>query len=178
LLTALLFSPACAPDAHQVEGAIARSEAAASSRDGEALFHSLDQRARFAMAGMVKARKRAAEIIRAGYPAEAQAEALARLGDALQVDKPEALFMLRCPERCMDDLAAVLAPPRSSQEHDRLVRVETIRGESVELYRADDGTYGLVWNSDALRRESSRSFAELDLIQRNADMYAKQRALR
>ncbi|MFT3926024.1 MAG: hypothetical protein QM778_26005 [Myxococcales bacterium] len=173
-----MFSTGCEPDAHQVEGAIARSEAAASNRDSQALFQSLDERARSALHGMVKARKRAADVIQTGYPKEAQAEALASLGDALQAESGEALFALRCPEACMDALAARLSPPRKVQEKDRLAQVETLRGEKVDLYRADDGTYGLVWNSEALRRESTRSFAELDLIKRNADMYAKQRALK
>ena len=64
----------------------------------------------------------------------------------------------------MDALAARLSSPRAVQHEDRLARVETVRGEQLELYKADDGTYGLIWKSDAVRRENSRAFAELDLI--------------
>jgi hypothetical protein len=46
------------------------------------------------------------------------------------------------------------------------------------VYRGNDGQYGLVWNTEALRRENQRAFAELDLIKRNAATYAKQRTLR
>jgi hypothetical protein len=172
-----LFSTGCEPDARDVEGGIARAVAAASKHDSAALFHALDQRERFAMAVMVKARKQASRVIRAGYPKEAQAEALARLGDALQADTPEALFGARCQDACMDAIAARLSSPRSVKHHDRLADVETVRGEKLELYRGDDGNYGLVWNTEATRRENSRAFAELDLIKKNADMYAKQRAL-
>jgi hypothetical protein len=172
-----LFSPGCAPDAHEVEGAIARAVSAASVHDSEALFQALDQRERFAMAALVKARKQAAGVIRASYPKEAQPEALARLGDALHAETGTDLFASRCPAECMDALAARLASPRKVEHRDRLVQVETVRGEHLELYRGDDGTYGLVWNTETTRRENTRAFAELDLIKRNADMYAKQRAL-
>jgi len=172
-----LFSPACSPDPHEVEGAIARAVAAASDHDSEALFNALDQRERFAMAAVVKARKEAAGVIRTSYPPEAQAEALERLGDALQAETGVALLAMRCPDACMDALAARLSSPRNVRHRERTVEVETVRGERLELYRGDDGTYGLVWNTEAARRENSRAFAELDLIKRNAEMYAKQRAL-
>ncbi len=177
-LTVLLFSLACTPNPREVEGAIARAVAAASAHDAKALFNALDQRERFAMAAVVKARKRAAEVIRTSYPPEAQAEALARLGDALHAETGAALLAMRCPTACMDALAARLSSPRNVQHRERTVEVETVRGERLELYRADDGTYGLVWNSEAAQRENSRAFAELDLIKQNADMYAKQRALK
>ena len=161
LLTALLFSTACEPDAHDVEGAIARAVSAASGHDEAGPLHALDQRERFAMAALVKARTQAAGVIRTGYPKEAQAAALAELGDALQVESGPALFGLRCPDACMDELASRLSSPRAVQHEGRLARVETVRGEKLELYKADDGTYGLLWHSDAARRENSRAFAEL-----------------
>lgn len=156
---------------------MARAVAAASSHDSKGLFQALDQRERFAMGALVKARKHASGVIRAGYPKEVQAAALAELGDALQAESGAGLLALRCPDSCMDALAARLSSPRTVHHEGRLARVETVRGEKLEFYRADDGTYGLVWNSDAARRENTRAFAELDLITRNADMYAKQRAL-
>src|SRR3954468_20757804 len=56
ILTALLLSIACEPDARNGEGGLARAGWAASRHDSEALFHALDQRERFAMAALVKAR--------------------------------------------------------------------------------------------------------------------------
>jgi hypothetical protein len=133
-----------------VEGALASAVSAASRHDSEALFHALDQRARFAISAMLQARKDAAAVIEQSYPESARAEALAGLGDARQVGSAAEWFAQHCPDTCMDELAARLA---------------------------SHGKYGVVWNTDALRRENQRAFAELDLIKRNAEMYAKQRAL-
>jgi hypothetical protein len=141
------------------------------------MFQTLDERARNALASVVKARTRAAEAIRRSYPEGARGEALHALGDAGQVDTPEALFALRCPASCLDGLGAQLSAPRSVRHEGALAHVETVRGEQITLYRGKDGRYGLVWNSTALERESARAFAELDLVRENAALYAKQSKL-
>ncbi len=168
---------ACGPDAREVDGAIASVIAAAEKRDAPKLFNSLDQRARFAMSGLIKARQKAAEVIQVSYPKEAQAQAFASLGDAYRADSATSLFALRCNDACMDALAAKMASPKEVVHEGDLARVVTVRGEQLELFRGNDGRYGLVWNTDSLKRESTRAYAELDLIEKNAELYKKKRAL-
>ncbi len=169
---------ACGSDPRQVDGAIASVVAAASKHDAENLFEVIDQRARFAMGGLVKARKQAAEVILAHYPKEAQGQALESLGDAYRADSGAALFALRCNAACMDGIAAKMASPKEVSEEGDLARVVTVRGDTLELFRGNDGRYGVVWNTENLKRETTRAYAELDLIQKNAELYQKQRELK
>jgi hypothetical protein len=161
-----------------VEGAISLAAQAVADRDSRALFPMIDQRARNALASLVKARARAVDVIQKSYPAEAREEALRALGDAREAADPPALFAQRCDDACLDAFAERLSAPERVEEQGQLVIVQTVRGKQLELFRGKDGRYGLVWNTQALQRESSRAFAELDLIQRNAALYEKQRALR
>jgi hypothetical protein len=177
LAIAIVFVAACGPDPHSVEGALATASAAVAARDHEALFQALDERARFSLGSIYFARKAAAAEIRASYPAEVQPGALRELGDAMQADSEVALFRLRCADDCLDTLAATLGAPRSVQVNGRISTVATVRGTETQLYRADDGRYGLVWDSAALVRERTRAAAELDLIKKNGAQYREQRAL-
>lgn len=177
LATLLALAPGCGPDPKQAEGALAQAAQAASARDGTAMFQALDERARHAMAAVVKARAQAKSAIHKSYPEEAQAEALRALGDAAEVDTPEALFLRRCPQACLDELAQRLSAPREVRHEGPLAVVEMVRGGQVQLYRGKDERYGLVWNTEALMRESRRAFAELDLVRKNAELYEKQRKL-
>ncbi|HEX5658406.1 MAG TPA: hypothetical protein VFX59_14485 [Polyangiales bacterium] len=147
------------------------------AHDHRALLQALDQRARDSLSSVYFARKAAAEEIRANYPPDAQAQALAELGDAVQADSDAALFALRCPDPCLDALAGSLGAPRSVRVNDRISLITTVRDTEAELYRADDGTYGLVWESAALMRERTRAAAELDLIKKNGAQYRMQRKL-
>lgn len=152
--------------------------ATASRGDAAGLFQTLDQRARSAMYGLFKARQEAAGVIQEGYPEQAKAQALLSLGDAYRAESVEALFALRCPEACMDALAARMASPKDVTHEGDRVHVVTVRGEQLELFRGKDERYGLVWNTEALQRESARAYAELDLIRKNAAHYKKQQALK
>jgi hypothetical protein len=148
------------------------------SRDAEKLYLVIDQRARFAMASIVKARARAAAIIRHDYPAEQQASALAQFGDALDVSDPAELFRRRCTDACFADLAErVGAPVEQRVEGDELL-VRTTRGGELRLFKGDDQRYGIVWNTQALSRERQRAAAEEDLVRSNAQTFAKRNALR
>jgi hypothetical protein len=161
-----------------VEGAIARASHAAASRDARSLFALLDQRARNALASTVKARQRAVAVIQKSYPAEARSEALAQLGDGAQAQDGAGLFALRCGDPCMEEFAERLSAPQQVTREGPLTVVQTVRGERLELFHGQDGWYGLVWNTEALQRENTRAFAELDLIRQNAALYEKQRALK
>jgi hypothetical protein len=174
---AIVFVSACGPDPKTVEGALAAASAAVAARDHAALFQALDRRAHDSLSSVYFARKAAAEEIRAGYPPEAQPDALRELGDALQADSDVGLFALRCPDACLDAFAGSLGAPRSLQVDDRITTVTTVRDTEAQLYRADDGSYGLVWESAALMRERTRAAAELDLIKKNAAQYRAQREL-
>lgn len=168
---------ACGPDPRTVEGGLAAASAAIAARDHEALLRALDQRARDSLGSVFFARKTAAEEIRNSYPREAQASALRELGDAVDAESTAALFARRCPDACLDALASSLGAPRSVKVEGRLSTVTTVRDTQAQLYLADDGSYGLVWESDALMRERTRSAAELDLIQKNGAKYRAQREL-
>ena len=171
------FGEACSSDAKTVEGALANAASAVGARDYAALFQALDERARFSLSSVHLARKVAARVIRANYPPEAQASALAELGDAVDVESDVELFRARCDDACLDALSASLGAPREVRIEDRIAIVQTVRGTETRLYRADDGRYGLVWDSTALMRERTRAAAELDLIQKNGELYRSQRAL-
>jgi hypothetical protein len=177
LLIATFVSGACGGDAATVEGALARAASALGARDHEALFAVIDQRSRFALASVYNARKLAAKEIRASYPQEAQHVALAELGDAVDAESDADLFRLRCGDVCLDAFAAELGAPSSVQVDDRLATVTTVRGTQTQLYRGDDGKFGLVWETAALVRERTRAAAELDLIRKNGQQYRSQRAL-
>lgn len=169
--------PACGADPTTVEGALARTASAVGARDHVALFAALDQRARFALSSVYKARSLAAAEIRASYPPEAQASALAELGDAVQAKSDVDLFRLRCDDACLDGFASILGAPTAVQVEGRISTVKTVRGTEAQLYRDDAGSYGLVWETAALVRERTRAAAELDLIQKNGAQYRSQRAL-
>ena len=169
---------ACGADAKTVEGALSLAASAVGARDHEALFHSLDERARFSLASVYQARTLAAQVIRTSYPATAQASALAELGDAVSAKSDVELFRARCGDACLDAIAASLGAPSQVQMEDRVAVVKTVRGSEARLYRADDGRYGLMWETAALMRERTRAAAELDLIQKNGELYRSQRALK
>ena len=168
----------CTGDATQVEGAVARAAAAVASRDHAALLEMIDERARSALQSVYRARQQAAATIRASYPVEARAAALAELGDAAEATSALALFQMRCPDACVTQLGDPLGAPRTVREEGDLTRVTTVRGSELSLHRGKDGRYGLVWQTDALMRERARASAELELIQKNARAYEAQRALR
>jgi hypothetical protein len=161
-----------------VRGALSAAAGAVGQHDERALFLALDQRARYALDAIVNARKEARSLIERTYPPEDAPAALAALGDAASAARGSELFGRRCDTRCMDELGTHLAAPRTIREDGPLATVETVRGGHVTLYRADDGTYGLVWNSDALVRERARAYAELELTKRNAALYAQKRTLK
>jgi hypothetical protein len=181
LLSAVaIFFAACGPDPRTVEGALAAAASAVASRDHGALLRALDQRARDSLSSVYFARKAAAEEIRASYPPDAQPTALSELGDAVTADSDVALFALRCPDVCLDALAGSLGAPRSVRPDaldPRLSTVTTVRDTEAQLYRAEDGSYGLVWESASLMRERTRAAAELDLIKKNGAQYRAQRKL-
>lgn len=176
-LVSVSLCQACGSDAKTVEGALSNAASAVGARDYEALFQALDERARFSLSSVYQARTLAAQVIRDNYPVEARASALAELGDAVHAKSSVALFRARCDDACLDALAASIGAPREVRIEDRIAIVQTVRGTETRLYRADDGRYGLVWDTDALMRERTRAAAELDLIQKNGEVYRSQRAL-
>ena len=170
---------ACAADSTTVEGALARAASAVASRDYEDLFAAIDERSRFSLSSVYFARKEAAKVIRESYPTDLQASALHDLGDAVQATSAVDLFRRRCDAlRCVESFADRLGAPRRVRTEGRAAEVETVRGTTAELYRGEDGRYGLVWETAPLMRERTRSAAELDLIKKNAALYRSQRALK
>jgi hypothetical protein len=137
----------------------------------------LDERARFALGSIHHSRSAAAREVRTNYPPDARESALRELGDALRVGGEAELFALRCGDACLDAFAESLGAPREVSVEGRISTVTTVRDTQAQLYRADDGRYGLVWESEALIRERTRAAAELDLIRKNAAQYRAQRAL-
>lgn len=169
---------ACGPNLRDERGALAAAADAVAQRDSAALFRVLDQRARFSLDAIVTARRAARQIVEQSYPASEVAAAVAALGDAAAVENGAALFGERCGEPCLSAIGEGIAAPRTVALEGALARITTVRGDTVLLYHADDGSFGLVWHSDELMREKSRAFAELALIKRNAAVYAQKRALK
>jgi hypothetical protein len=172
------LATACGGDPTTVEGALSHAASAVARGDYEDLFACIDERSRFALSSVYYARRRAAQLIRESYPKPAQASALGELGDAAQAESAVDLFRRRCDEACVQAFSAQLGAPRRVRSEGRLVTVETVRGTTAQLYRGDDGRYGLVWDTAALARERTRTAAELDLIQKNAALYNSHKLLK
>ena len=179
LLAACVVSllAACGGDPTTVAGAVSAAASAVGNRDHASLFPLLDERGRFALGATHRARHQAAALIRETYPEPERTTALAELGDAVTAATATDLFAQRCPDACLSELARSLGAPREVKVDGPLTRVTTVRGTELGLYRAEDGRYGIVWETDALVRERSRAAAELDLIQKNAAAYRAQHAL-
>ena len=176
-LLALTLVCGCEPDARTVEGALGKAATALARRDARALFRVIDQRARHALAAVVQARREAAKVVRASYPAPEQSLALAALGDALQAEDAAGLFALRCPTACLDVLAAQVGAPAEVHSAGPVSRVRTVRGGELTLYRGTDTWYGIEWHTQDLMRERTRAAAELDLVRKNAEIYRRAQAL-
>lgn len=141
--------------------------------DGERLYRVLDERSRHALISIHADRRAAAEVVRASYPEDERADALAALGDAAEASTPEALFAMRCARACRDELVAnVGAPLEEQRDGDELV-VTTPRGE-LRFYRAREGQWwGFVWQTEALDRERDVASRDLRQIQRNAEVFQR-----
>ena len=129
------------------------------------------------MSSIVKDRRRAAELIREHYPPAQQPEALAALGDAALVDSAPALFALRCKARCLEGYANGLGAPVETHQQGEEVALRTTRGGEFVMYRGSDTWWGIVWHTKELARERDRAAAERRQVEKNAQLYAKQRAL-
>lgn len=167
------------PDPRELEGAIAYLAVAIERDDPAMLFRAVDARARHAMISIVADRQKAAELIRADYPAEEREAALAELGDAATIDDAPALFALRCDSTCRSELSAKLgAPTERRREGDELV-VTTVRGGTLRFHRAEgeNAWYGWVWQTEALDAERDRANRDLRQIEQNAETYRRRRAL-
>lgn len=175
-LFALCICTGCA-DRRTVRSALAASSEALESHDPEDLFEVLDERARFALATIVKARRAARELIEKDYPTSAQASALAALGEAAQVSRGAELFARRCGPSCVASFAELVAPPASEVVVGDEVEVTTVRGRALRLHAGSDGRYGLVWNTRHLAEEVSQVSRELAVIRDNAAVYRKKSAL-
>jgi hypothetical protein len=175
VLTAGLLA-ACAPDLTKPEGALGELAQGCARGESVALFPALDQRSRFALDAIAQARHKAQGVIVGSYPADAQQEALAQLGDARDTKTGAELFGRRCDPACFEALCRGISAPASVELTGPEARVRTLRGAELTLYREHEH-YGLVWNTEALLRERKRAFAELSTIEANAKVYAQQKTL-
>ncbi len=164
-------------DPREVDGALGRAADALAQRDAEDLFRLIDQRARHAMASITESRRNAAKLIREEYPDALKARALTELGDAAQAKDAVDLFRLRCAGTCLDGLSQSVGAPVETRQDGVEIVVKTARGGELRMYRGDDMWYGIVWNTDALRRERNRAAAEFNQVKSNAELYREQRKL-
>jgi hypothetical protein len=150
---------------------------ACSARDARSLYPAIEERARRALRDIVSARSAARALIEESYPPEARAEALGELGDAARAQLGVELFALRCGADCLAEFCRGVGAPSGSYPDGGALHVTTVRGGKYVLTRAPDGSYGLVFQTAALARESARAFAELSVIKSNAKVYREQRRL-
>jgi hypothetical protein len=164
-------------DATDVRGALAGAAAALEADDGLRLFEYIDERARFALASTVKSRAAARRVIETDFPAIERPAALAALGDAAEVSTAAELFARRCTPECMRTLAEQVGAPVSQEASGAELRVTTSRGTTLRMFAGQDGRYGIVWNTPATMAERSQSSRDLVMIQENAAIYRKRKAL-
>ncbi len=166
---------------------MAYAAAALQENDMERLFRVLDERSRHAMFSIVADRTEAARLIRADYPEDEQAAALAALGDGAQVETPAAYFALRCDAACLEDFRANIAAPveetpgevldEEAHPQAEALDVTTARG-AVSLYRSGtDHWWGLAWQRSALDAERNRASRDLRQIEQNAATYRRRTVL-
>jgi hypothetical protein len=165
------------PDPRTIRGALDAAAQALEARDARALFRIIDQRARSAMASVVRDRREAARLVTSDYPEPERSATLASLGDAPAAQDAEGLFAQRCTEPCMAELAAnVGAPVGETPEQNGDVQVRTSRG-SLRMHHGKDRWWGIVWNTTELDAERTRAARELLQIEENAAVYRRRRAL-
>ncbi|HEY2735411.1 MAG TPA: hypothetical protein VGI70_15545, partial [Polyangiales bacterium] len=160
-----------------VRGALAAAANALESRDSEAVFHCLDERARFAMYAIVNTRRDARKLIEADYPPQERGPALAALGEAAKVSTAEELFARRCDSACLQTFADAVGAPVSQRMSGDEVVVSTVRGKTLRMHAGSDGGYGLVWNTEPLAGERSQAARELVRIRENAAVYRRRKKL-
>lgn len=169
------------PDTREPRGALALASQAVEAGDGRMLFRAIDPRSRHALAAIQQARSEAAALIRASYPAQAQASALAQLGDAALASDVADLFVRRCPKACQAELGAGLGAPTSEKvvqgEAGPELEITTATGGHVRLFKGKGGHYGIVFRRQELSDERDRASRELDQIRQNAEIYRRRQAL-
>jgi hypothetical protein len=166
-----------APDPRTVEGTLELLAAAADAGDAQAVYPLLDRRARAALNSIVLDRQRAARMIRAEYPPQERAPALAALGDALDAADPAILFARRCPPSCLREIAVRLGAPAQVRNAGPELEVTTQRGTTLRLFRDRERRVGLVWRTAELDRERLQANRELAQIAHNAEVYRRRRTL-
>ena len=165
-------------DPRGLDGALTRAAAALAQRDTAGLFRVIDQRARHALASIADSRRQAAELIRKTYPAASRDQALREIGDAANAKDAADLFRLRCDAACLDRLSEQVGAPVETRKDGAEIVVKTARGAELRMFRGSDTWYGIVWNTEALRRERDRAAAELDQVKSNAALYEEQQKLK
>jgi hypothetical protein len=179
LLSALLGCTGCA-DHRSIRDSLAVAADAVEARDAERLFDALDERERFALWGIVQARRQARQLIEAEYPDADREEALSALGDAAEATATTgaALFAHRCDQGCVADFARWVGAPVSQVLVGDEIEVTTVRGHTLHMHAGKNGQYGIVWNWPELSEEVSQASRELTQIQENAAVYRRRRELR
>jgi hypothetical protein len=164
-------------DSRTIRGSLGVAADALEARDSDRLFGVIDQRARFAMAATVKARRAARALIEQDYPPAEKPGAVAALGDAGRAGTPEELFRGRCDEACMHTLADLVGAPVSETVVGDEVVVTTVRGTTLHMHAGENGGYGIVWNTRRLSDERAQASRELTQIRENAVVYRRRREL-
>jgi hypothetical protein len=160
-----------------VRGALANAAEALEGRDPVRFFATLDQRTRFAMISTVTARREARALIEADYPESEKAGALAALGEAAEVATGAELFARRCDIACLNYFADTVGAPASQVVRGDEVEVTTVRGRTLRMHAGTDGTYGIVWSTEATAAERAQSARELVRIRENAAVFRRRSAL-
>ncbi|HJL02694.1 MAG TPA: hypothetical protein RMH85_29655 [Polyangiaceae bacterium LLY-WYZ-15_(1-7)] len=166
------------PDPRNLEGAMAYAALAVERDDPAMLFRIVDARARHAMISIVNDRRAAASLVRETYPEAERAAALARLGDAAEVESARELFARRCDAACRSTIGGDVGKPERTETEGEETIVHTARGTTVRVWRAEEGDWwGLVWHTDELDEERARANRDLRLIEENAETYRRRREL-
>lgn len=178
LFFVMILQACFSPDPNTVSGLIEAVAQAVEDQDVEQLFRCLDEKARHALWGIVRARQAAKHLIDTDYPEQDRQAALRALGEGAFAESGPALLARRCDQACLGAIGAQLGAPTQVTAVGAVVRVTTTRGSVLELRPPQgNGHYGLIWQSEVLAAERDRAYRELKQIEDNAALYRRKRAL-
>lgn len=174
--TAIVTHRPFPPDATP-EGAYARIALAISNGRPKDAFAYLETEAQWACYSIRDARRQASLRIRASYPEAERSRLLGGLRDVADAaDGPDVFVLLATRRGWIPRLEKDLSGSIRTEVRADRATVVTARGTRYSFRRRDNGIWGLTLFTAELQAEAERATRDLEVIQRAADDYERERA--